>query len=1174
MSRAGGTFPSFCVEGFEVPRILSKNIEYSPMGFPLSREAHQRYDLAQWRSIQSDRSPAKRVWAARHLAEQMNARRDFTRPKTLPARGGELLCAGLITEALRYLITEYSVNVVAEALDNGLATISDSFGPAIAEHTLPVFVSLYPPEPVLTGAQSEAGFLAGRSELLSNRAVATREVMLVHLTMENPALDAYSELYDDADLRRRTPYEPLVGNLEAYFDGLPPVPGRGKKLMETLREPFRAHPHSLEEQLAFIRQYWADFLPEDLLEQLAVVEGVVREEHALRGHGPGPSQALTFGWLADLGYDEPEAFSVDRDWMSNLVLIAKTVYVWLDQLSKQYGRDIHRIDQIPDEELDRLAAWGFTGLWLIGLWERSSVSRDIKQRMGNPEALSSAYSLYDYEIAHDLGGQAAYHNLAERAWRRGIRLASDMVPNHMGIYSKWMVEHPDWFLQLDQPPYPSYRYEGPNLSPDDRIGLYLEDGYWGRRDAAVVFKRVDHHTGHVRYIYHGNDGTNMPWNDTAQLNYLMPQVREAVIQTILHVARSFPIIRFDAAMTLAKRHYQRLWFPKPGDAGAIPSRAEHGMTRADFDAAFPAEFWREVVDRISAEAPDTLLLAEAFWLMEGYFVRTLGMHRVYNSAFMNMLKMEDNAKYRQTVRNVLEFSPEVLQRFVNFMNNPDEDTAEAQFGKGDKYFGVAVLMATMPGLPMFGHGQVEGFTEKYGMEYRRAYWDETPDTGLIARHEAELFPLMRKRHIFSGAKHFAFFDFVTPEGWVDENVFAYSNRSGRERAIILYNNAYQSTRGVLHTSTAINEGHVDAPRLRRITLAEALALNTEDTCYYIFRDHRSGLEYLRHAQRLAREGIHADLGGYQYQALVDWHEVHDFDHSWGHLHDALGGCGVPSVEEAYLEMYLSSVIAPFRKVVSADMLSCLLKPAAPPEWAAFRKAMSAFLQAIGQRIGAAPDDQSILEAIEEELELLWSFPERLAAAAPYEEVATFLLSGLPEDQPDGFWRVPIVWAIVRRMGAVAAADSPISGFSVSATSAAWMREWLLSKQIAASFRELDGDAWHADMDARLVRICVAHAERLPALRQEPWAPVLDALFSDPDVRFFLRFNRFGGRLWFNKEQLERMLHMLFLTLSVTLLPQGAEAADTVALCYEDLRVLLDAAEDAGYDFDRMLDSLK
>ena len=56
------------------------------------------------------------------------------------------------------------------------------------------------------------------------------------------------------------------------------------------------------------------------------------------------------------------------------------------------------------------------------------------------------------------------------------------------------------------------------------------------------------------------------------------------------------------------------------------------------------------------------------------------------------------------------------------MNNPDERTAVEQFGKDDKYFGVTMLMVTMPGLPMFGHGQIEGFTEKYGMEYPRAYW--------------------------------------------------------------------------------------------------------------------------------------------------------------------------------------------------------------------------------------------------------------------------------------------------------------------------------------------------------------------------------------------------------------------------------------------------------------------
>jgi hypothetical protein len=140
------------------------------------------------------------------------------------------------------------------------------------------------------------------------------------------------------------------------------------------------------------------------------------------------------------------------------------------------------------------------------------------------------------------------------------------------------------------------------------------------------------------------------------------------------------------------------------------------------------------------------------------------MHRVYNSAFMHMLKNEDNGKFRQSIRNVLEFSPQILKRFVNFMNNPDEETAVAQFGKGDKYFGVAMTMVTMPGLPMIGHGQIEGFGEKYGMEYRRAYWEESVDEELVRRHEAEIFPLMRKRYLFAGHENFAFYDLVTPRG--------------------------------------------------------------------------------------------------------------------------------------------------------------------------------------------------------------------------------------------------------------------------------------------------------------------------------------------------------------------------------------------------------------------------
>jgi len=1019
-----------------LPQLKSRKLDQSlyPLGYYLLRSVHRAFDIDSLNSGHPQiNDKGRKVLVAREIARKINDMRDFSKSDTRPARAGELLAMGLLTDVFRFVMTLYCEDLHKGVLDRGMMWTRLRTETRVVELPITQFIHLYPPKPVLDQDIAESTFLEQHLGGLHNREIALRDLVLLGLSMENPALRHYRVLFDDAELRSKTPCTTLLQHIDTYFNTQPPFPDYNFTLLELLREPMRQCPDDIEGQLNFIRERWKQILPDELLEMLQLAHGVLREERMMRGMGSGPNLAVP---EFTGGYLEYEAFSEDRDWMPNVVLMAKTVYVWLDQLSKKYERHIYRLDQIPDEELDRLARWGFTGLWLIGLWERSKSSQIIKERMGNPEAAASAYSLYDYVIAHDLGGEEALMSLKERAMRRGIRLASDMVPNHVGIFSRWVVEHPDWFVQLRHTPYPQYSFNGPDLSQDDRVGIFIEDGYWDHSDAAVVFKRVDKWTGDTRYIYHGNDGTSMPWNDTAQLNYLIHDVREAVIQTILHVARQFQIIRFDAAMTLAKKHYQRLWYPSPGDGGGIPSRAEHGMTRPDFDHCFPKEFWREVVDRIAKELPDTLLLAEAFWLMEGYFVRTLGMHRVYNSAFMNMLKMEENGKFRQSVKNVLEFSPAILQRYVNFMNNPDEDTAYAQFGDGDKYFGVCVLLSTMPGLPMFGHGQIEGYHEKYGMEYRRAYYEEIPNDHLITRHEKEVFPFLQKRWLFSGAAHFALFDFVTPEGWVDENVIAYTNFGGGERSIVLYNNSFTSTRGVIHTSAAVNEGTAESKRLRRHTLASALKLNTLSNCYYIIRDAHSGLEYLHHAIQMSEEGLHMELQGYQYAVFLDWREVYDQDHSWGKLHGKLAGAGVHSVAEAYQEMYLADVLEPLRGFINGAMLQLLADYTGDTkESRPFHIAFKVYLMAIREKVQSKLDVQVVMDAVQDELALLFDFESYLDSLTVEKDTAAYIRSYLDDSKEStkkpvpvkeqssldlNKWRVPLVWILLRRMGVLVA----------------------------------------------------------------------------------------------------------------------------------------------------------
>jgi glycosidase len=863
--------------------------------FHVSRAIRERCAFDEVLFASSGHAVLARPAAAHRFAAALDA--GMGRPRrTSPA---DLFALGLLDEAEHLVIAHWRARNDPDGFRDALEHLETVLGPVAVERMLLAFANDFPTAAVHRGRQRAEGWLAGAVDARSNREQALEELLLLSLANANPAARPYRELFDDAGLARETAYAAALRELDAFFALRPKVANTGLTLLELLRAPVRAAPASLDGQLANARAAWG-FAIGDLLERMQLAFDLRRDEAmwlAARGaHGGEEASAPDYAGSEH----EEERFSADWDWMPRTVMIAKSTLVWLEQLARRYACEVRRLDQVPDAELDRLAAFGINALWLIGVWERSPSSRRIKQIAGNPDAAASAYAIHDYVIAHELGGEDAWRGLRDRAGARGIRLASDMVPNHMGLDSPWVVEHPDWFLSRPDPPYPGYAFEGAELSSDGRVSLKIEDHYWDRSDAAVVFRRQDRTSGETRYIYHGNDGTSFPWNDTAQLDYLNAAAREAVIGAILGVARRFPIIRFDAAMVLAKKHIQRLWFPEPGSGGGIPSRAGLGLTRAQFDRLMPREFWREVVDRVATESPGTLLLAEAFWLMEGYFVRTLGMHRVYNSAFMVMLRDERNAEYRSAIRNTLEFDPDILQRWVNFVNNPDERTAVDQFGRGEKYFGVCTLMATLPGLPMFGHGQIEGFEERYGMEFRRAMRDEPVDEGLEREHWRRIVPLLHRRSLFAGASEFLLYDCRDHSGHVNEDVFAYSNRDGSGAALVLYHNRYAEARGTIRWSAAYAEKRSDGARaLRQRTLLEGLGFgHAADDALLRCRDAVTGHELLLRAGALREHGMRVELGAYGSHVWLGWHEVARDGRPWDELAHSLPPEGVPDLERA------------------------------------------------------------------------------------------------------------------------------------------------------------------------------------------------------------------------------------------------------------------------------------
>lgn len=1096
---------------------------------------------------------------ARLLTKKLNDKRIAENNNDILVSAGQLNGFGLLHEIFHYVLNIYEKTINPGVFDRALAELTDQLGVPEINKLLFAFVDEFPPLAVYKNEMTHFDYIEGTTANVSNKIIIFQEIMLLHFENINPAAVSFKELFSDKSLIKNTQYPKSLNFFDNFFSKELPLGKENLNLIDFLRKPILNNPNSLEGQLEYIKDKWGVLLKDLFTDRLLKSKDLLAED-AMFFMPKGEFQKVTPevpNYLFDKDlyerikaklaaglpltdeerqfyYEESENFTQDIEWMPNVVMIAKNAYVWLYQLSKKYQREITTLDQIPDEELDKLARWNITSLWLIGLWERSNSSKKIKQIMGNPEASSSAYSLFDYQVAARLGGDSAFENLKHRASLRNIKLASDMVPNHTGIYSKWMIEHPEYFIQSSTPPFPSYTFNSTNLSDDERVEVRIEDKYYSKTDASVVFQRRDKYTGECRYIYHGNDGTHMPWNDTAQLNLLNPEVREALIQTIMHVARKTPIIRFDAAMTLTKKHYQRLWFPIPGTGAAIASRSDYSMTRAAFDEAMPNEFWREVVDRINAEMPETLLLAEAFWLMEGFFVRTLGMHRVYNSAFMHMLMKEENEKYKYLIISTIQFNPEILKRYVNFMSNPDEETAVNQFGKGDKYFGIAMMMATLPGLPMFAHGQIEGYAEKYGMEYNKSYYDEKPDDNLIRRHEQEIFPLLRKRYLFSQVHNFDIYDFIDSSGHVNHNVFAYSNKAGGEKAFVIYNNAYETCYGRLNYS----QERIFRGNTRSVKFADAMDVKNDYKFFYILRDMKTGLEYLYNGRDLSENGLFVTLNGYQYHVFTQFREIYDANGEYENLSLILSGKGVPSVDYALKKLNLAALHNAVEILYNPEFLLPLehylfignvqqLESNEPP--VEFLKDLDNLLSHFNYKGFLKISESDMLSAIRKSL-------AEVRAAHEY----LFLYQEKKND-PKWLKNLKITNKFVAK-------DNLLHLISLVIPIAIFKKKFfkeylfdnyqlfddlLLDNVLFESFERIGNNYEHIYSDLHLLKILVYNYDKLTAgllqngskngSKKDIQNSLLDFIAADMEAGNFLIINEYEGIKYFNKERLEYLL---------------------------------------------------
>jgi glycosidase len=351
---------------------------------------------------------------------------------------------------------------------------------------------------------------------------------------------------------------------------------------------------------------------------------------------------------------------------------------WLYRLSRRHGSRIG-LGNVPAREWDALAEHGADYVWLMGVWQKSAVGRQIfrereEMRAVYDEALAgwteddvigSPYSIAAYEPDPDVASSWADLAQARRELdRRGMGLIVDFVPNHTGPDHAWLREHPRRYV-LGRP-------EHVERDPD-------------------AFFSVEH-DGRTLHVARGRDPYLSPWPDTAQLNYFSPDTRTAAIELLAELATHCDGVRCDMAMLLLNDVFQRTW--------------GHMLDQGPPET----ELWAEARSAV----PNMLWIAEAYWDTE-YQLQQLGFDFAYDKRLYDRLRSGSAADVRAHLTADITYQ----SKLVRFLENHDEERAAAVFD-GPRARAASTLWATLPGMRLLHEQQREGYAIRRPVQLRRA----------------------------------------------------------------------------------------------------------------------------------------------------------------------------------------------------------------------------------------------------------------------------------------------------------------------------------------------------------------------------------------------------------------------------------------------------------------------
>jgi len=427
-------------------------------------------------------------------------------------------------------------------------------------------------------------------------------------------------------------------------------------------------------------------------------------------------------------------------WPQYPALYEINTWVWLSELSQRSGKKVN-LSSIPPAEWDAIGAYGFDGVWLMGVWERSPAGIAIANQNKSlldafrralpdfrPEDnVGSPYGVRRYVVDAHFGGPEGLATARRELARRGMNLVLDFVPNHVAPDHPWVAQHPEYFI----------RGNAEDVRNDP--ASYVEVG------------------GTVCAC--GRDPYFSAWPDVVQLNAFEPGLRRAAIQTLSSIAQQCDGIRCDMAMLMMNPIFERTWGRR---AGARPE----------------TEYWVDAISATKQKHPGFLFIAEAYWDLE-WELQQQGFDFCYDKKLYDRMEHSNAESIRLHLCADLAYQGKLLR----FIENHDEPRASATFSP-EKQRATALTIATLPGTKLFHEGQFEGRKVRLPVFLGRRP-DEPTDCALPEFYK-ELLRVV-KRPVFHEGK----WSLCTRTGWPDnpsfENLVAWNWVTDDVRYVIVVN---------------------------------------------------------------------------------------------------------------------------------------------------------------------------------------------------------------------------------------------------------------------------------------------------------------------------------------------------------------------------------------------------